>query len=72
MFRIFKKQIHPEHFTDTDFITVGKKASDFLKNKIQPVKTYDTFTLQALYKIAKEIYEFIINSKYEYEKYNML
>lgn len=67
LFRIFEKQIHPEHSIDIDFITVGKKASDFLKKKIQPIKTYDTFTLQTLYKIAKEIFELIINSKYEYE-----
>lgn len=58
----------PEFQGKDDFIGVGKKAVDFLKNSnLQPIlKTFDKFSPQKLYSISQEITHLIMNATPNY------
>jgi len=66
LFRLLEKKITPEQYSNTDFITVGKKASDFIKKRVIPIKTYDNFGIQTIYKVSAEIFSNITEAAPKY------
>ncbi len=63
LFRFFERNnsASKDHI---EYISVGKKAGDFLRKKNLQFKNFDNFNLQNLYSIAKTIFEIIKENKY--------
>jgi F-type H+-transporting ATPase subunit gamma len=57
LFHFLEKEIDPENYKNYDFITVGKKATDYIKKYNQPISNYDNFTISNLYDISTKIFE---------------
>ncbi len=59
LFNLFEKKVTPEEF-NSDFISVGKKATDYLKKEnIKLIATFDQFTFNSLNKITNNIFQII-------------
>lgn len=61
LFRFFEKKIN-SNYKNFEFITVGKRATDFIKKHEQPISSYDHFTILTLFDIAHKIFETIIKA----------
>lgn len=55
LFKFVEQKIH-DNFKDFDFITVGKKATDFIKKYTQPIYNYDNFSTLNLQNITNNIF----------------
>ncbi len=63
LFRFFERNnsVSIDHI---EYISVGKKAGDFLRKKNLHFKNFDNFNLQNFYSIAKSIFEIIKKNNY--------
>lgn len=64
IFRFF--ETNHINLDDTDMITVGKHATDYITSRIKPLMTFDQFTSQEFVAIATTIADYISKNKNRY------
>lgn len=60
LFNLFEKKVTKEELKSADFISVGKKATDYLKKEnLNLIAYFDQFTFNSLSKITNNLFEVI-------------